>query len=251
MDVDALLRAVLATRGSDGHWASELLTTCHNGSNPAEIQRVLAEHPGEPECIGKGRILGALAPFRSECAPFRPDLYLYTLTSRHPAIGDQPFKQPPAFTRRILYNLEPTYADIAPWETVLRLNATPPYISNEAEVVHRRLVRGGGVAPEGEGPGRWNGSQFVVLCTDGLADLYEGIRLSPTAATRRFVDVVSSALGHPSASASASSSARPNLAKRILQDALGGDDVDAVCRMVTVQSDEAWMDDVTIAVQLL
>ena len=168
------------------------------------------------------------------------------------AIGDQPFKQPPEFTRRILYNLEPTYADIAPWEAVLMRNLTPPYISNEAEVVHRRLAvamngigsrNGFGNGGRGEKEPGLHGRHFLVLCTDGLPDLYEGLGSSPAKAVQAYVDSVVAVLSQKSDHA--------NLAKRVLLDALGGEDSEAVSRMVTVQSDDAWMDDVTVVVQLL
>ncbi|KAJ7885369.1 phosphatase 2C-like domain-containing protein [Mycena leptocephala] len=92
---------------------AEFITTEHNGDNDAEIERVCREHPGEPECVVNRRVLGALAPFRG--------------------LGDVPFKQPPSFTRRILYNLAPD---------CLARNLTPPYISASAEITHRRIERG-------------------------------------------------------------------------------------------------------------
>jgi pyruvate dehydrogenase phosphatase len=45
-------------------WNVEVLTQFHNGENPLEVQRVMNEHPGEPECIVDSRVLGAIAPFR-------------------------------------------------------------------------------------------------------------------------------------------------------------------------------------------
>jgi len=45
-------------------WNIEVLTRPHNGENPLEVERVMNEHPGEPECILDGRVLGAIAPFR-------------------------------------------------------------------------------------------------------------------------------------------------------------------------------------------
>lgn len=45
-------------------WNVEVLTTNHNGANKCEVERVKREHPGEPECVVDGRVLGAIAPFR-------------------------------------------------------------------------------------------------------------------------------------------------------------------------------------------
>lgn len=46
------------------NWTIERLTTDHNGDNEAEVDRIRRTHPGEPECILDGRVLGALAPTR-------------------------------------------------------------------------------------------------------------------------------------------------------------------------------------------
>lgn len=61
-----LTDTVLASRRPDGSWSSEFLTRSHNGTDEREIARVRDEHPGEPECIKNGRVLGAIAPFRCE-----------------------------------------------------------------------------------------------------------------------------------------------------------------------------------------
>lgn len=103
----------------DSNWRVELLTRDHNGDNDAEVTRVRREHPGEPDCVTDGRVLGALAPFRS--------------------LGDVPFKQPPEFSRRILYNLLPGFHDTSPWEEFLVKNLTPPYISAIPDIIHRSL----------------------------------------------------------------------------------------------------------------
>ena len=65
------LPQVLVTLGADGRLARhEVLNVLHNGTNPAEIARVRHDHPGEPESVQYGRVLGTLAPFR--CKFFFP-----------------------------------------------------------------------------------------------------------------------------------------------------------------------------------
>ena len=65
------LPQVLVTLGADGRLARhEVLNVLHNGTNPAEIARVRHDHPGEPESVQHGRVLGTLAPFR--CKFFFP-----------------------------------------------------------------------------------------------------------------------------------------------------------------------------------
>ncbi|TEB31399.1 protein serine/threonine phosphatase 2C [Coprinellus micaceus] len=103
-----------------GEWTVEVLTTMHNGDNDKELERIRSEHPGEEDtCIMDRRVLGALAPTR--------------------CLGDIPFKQPPEFTRRVLYNLYPFVHNTAPWEEFLKHNKTPPYLSSQAEVAYRRI----------------------------------------------------------------------------------------------------------------
>jgi pyruvate dehydrogenase phosphatase len=204
--------AVFVTLGADGRLARhEVLNVLHNGTNAAEVARVRHDHPGEPESVLHGRVLGTIAPFR--------------------CIGDAPFKQPEIFTRRVLYNLYPGVADPTPWETFLARNRTPPYISSEPDVVHRRL------------PPRSAGRSFLVLATDGLSELYDGTPRAEMAADW--------ACCVAEAAAEAPSVKGENLALRLLRHALGGEDLMSISQMVTLDMDTPWMDDTTIIVQAL
>ncbi|KAG1899987.1 phosphatase 2C-like domain-containing protein [Suillus fuscotomentosus] len=189
-------------------WNVEVLTRSHNGENPLEVQRVINEHPGEPECILDGRVLGAIAPFR--------------------CLGDTPFKQPPEFTRRILYNLYPGQHDTSPWEEFLMRNHTPPYISSTPEVTHYPLD------PSPRAPRR-----YLILCSDGFTDI---------CGTNQHVIV------DRWARAAACSSSREldekSLALRLLWQALGNDPT-SVSRVLTLNMDSPWLDDVSIVVQCL
>ncbi|KAG1725857.1 phosphatase 2C-like domain-containing protein [Suillus lakei] len=193
-----------------GHkgWDVEVLTRFHNGENPLEVQRVMNEHPGEPECILDGRVLGAIAPFR--------------------CLGDTPFKQPPEFTRRILYNLYPGQHDTSPWEEFLMRNHTPPYISSTPEVTHYPLD------PSPRAP-----RKYLILCSDGFTDICGTNQ-------RAIVDQW--------ARAAASSSSREldekSLALQLLWQALGNDPT-SVSRVLTLNMDSPWLDDVSIVVQCL
>lgn len=151
----------------------------------------------------------------------------------------------------MLFNLDPGYTDKAPWEQFLRRNLTPPYISADAEVVHRRLSATGTPTP---GPGH-----FLVLCTDGLGDLHEDVRGRPQALAERYVRAVLGCEEHQQGrpiSTTMTTNSTPfsigeNYALKLLRSALGGDDLDAVSQLLTVQTDKAWLDDTTIIVQLL
>ncbi|KAK7438405.1 hypothetical protein VKT23_018018 [Stygiomarasmius scandens] len=136
-------QAVLVSPKGTNEWDISLLTTDHNGNNDTEIERVRRQHPNEPECVIDRRVLGALAPFR--------------------CLGDTPFKQPPEFTRRILYNLLPGFPDKSPWEEFLARNHTPPYISTQPEITHVSLRH--------VSPNLSNAPRFLILSSDGFSDL--------------------------------------------------------------------------------
>ncbi|KAG6909587.1 hypothetical protein DXG01_016626 [Tephrocybe rancida] len=196
-------------------WSVQLLTTDHNGDNDAEVERVRRAHPNEPECVIDRRVLGALAPFR--------------------CLGDIPFKQPPAFTRRILYNLFPGFHNTSPWEEFLVRNRTPPYITAQPEVTHRRL----------DGPSQ--GPRFLVLSSDGFADLCSG-----EGQQRIVASWAKAMVDQPFEVQAGGTSERPdNMALRLLRRALGGDDRYSVSRVLTLDMDVAWIDDTAIVVQTL
>ena len=81
------------------------------------------------------------------------------------------------------------------------------------------------------------------MCTDGLPELFEGVPSSAIAQT--YVDSV------VSPNESSAFDLADNLALRLLKNALGGEDSNALSQMVAVESDRPWMDDVTILVQIL
>ncbi|KZP13782.1 protein serine/threonine phosphatase 2C [Athelia psychrophila] len=208
--------AVMVTQTGSEEWKTELLTTDQNGDNPDEVDRVRREHPGEPDCVSDHRVLGAIAPFR--------------------CIGDTPFKQPPEFTRRILYNLYPGFQNTSPWEEFLVLNHTPPYISAIPEITHRLLNTGTASSPIPT-------SRFLILSSDGLSDLCTG------PGQQRVLDAWSQNLRRSIGTDTAGKSG--NIALRLLWQALGGDDGDSVSRVLTLEMDTSWIDDTSIVVQSL
>jgi pyruvate dehydrogenase phosphatase len=121
-------------------------------------------------------------------------------------------------------------ADPTPWETFLTRNRTPPYISSEPDVVHRRL-----------GP-----RSFLILATDGLSELCD----AGEGAGRE--DMVADWARCVAEAAEAKTMGKgENLALRLLRHALGGQDVVSVSQMMTLDMDTPWMDDTTIVVQAL
>ena len=55
---------VLGRRGSNGKWATTILSAYHNGTEQSEVDRVKTEHPQEPEVIVDDRVLGVIAVTR-------------------------------------------------------------------------------------------------------------------------------------------------------------------------------------------
>jgi pyruvate dehydrogenase phosphatase len=140
----------------------------------------------------------------------------------------------------VLYNLYPGVADPTPWETFLSRNRTPPYISSEPDVVHRRL-----------GP-----RSFLILATDGLSELYDGAGRSDMVAD--WARCVAEAGTGAKAKAKVGTKGEreegegeENLALRLLRRALGGEDLMSISQMITLDMETPWMDDTTIIVQAL
>lgn len=103
-------------------------------------------------------------------------------------------------------------------------NHTPPYLSATPDVRHINL-RGDA------------NTTCLILSSDGLFDLYRERVGNSDEMALKWVEVVSG-----------TTSKVDNLALRLLQDSLGGDDPDLVSRMITVEMQERWMDDTTILV---
>ncbi|KAJ3836276.1 phosphatase 2C-like domain-containing protein [Lentinula raphanica] len=259
---------LVSPKGTDD-WDIQVLTNAHNGDNESEVERVRREHANEPECVIDKRVLGALHPFRS--------------------LGDTPFKQPPEFTRRILYNLLPGFHDTSPWEEFLVRNRTPPYISAQPDITHVSLNEIGSRSTVSNGESTSSSSsspslpRFLILSSDGFTDLCstEGQQRiiadwarsvvtmqSATDDSESHIDrsninnilpmsPITSSFSHPSMSTSPTSlPSTPgyesrNMALRLLRRALGGDDRPSVSRVLTLDMDVAWIDDTSIVVQTL
>ncbi|KAH9881446.1 hypothetical protein IAQ61_000171, partial [Plenodomus lingam] len=58
-------RAVLGRRGANGKWTATPLSEDQTGGTTSEAERLRREHPGEPNVVRNGRILGGLEPSRA------------------------------------------------------------------------------------------------------------------------------------------------------------------------------------------
>ena len=58
-------RAVLGRKGPSGKWTARALSEDQTGGTPSEAARLRAEHPGEPDVVLHGRVMGGLEPSRA------------------------------------------------------------------------------------------------------------------------------------------------------------------------------------------
>ncbi|KAF8912072.1 hypothetical protein CPB84DRAFT_1742705 [Gymnopilus junonius] len=116
-------------------WEIRILSKRHNAGNEVEANRIRVEHPNEAECVHEGRVLG-----------------LITLTHL-----------PPIYSERVFALATPGFHKNYKVAELLARNLTPPYLSNRAEVKRINLTL---LDPEP------NTSPMLILCSDGLCDLY-------------------------------------------------------------------------------
>lgn len=266
---------VLVSPGQDAKdWNIEVLTVTHNGDNDAELSRVRENHPGEPECVVDRRVLGALAPTRCKRVYSSFSHFASVHCLGISGFGDIPFKQSPVFTRRILYNLFPGFHNTSPWEEFLVRNITPPYITAEPEINHRRLDNGhsNGTSNNNRPLPRTKTNnisftkkpfrsinkptpatnllpRFLILASDGFADLCEGE--GQTRIVESWANDMISRNPPESVTDAKPWSQQDNMALRLLRRTLGGEDRFGVSRVLTLEMDGSWIDDTSIVVQTL
>jgi len=111
---------------------------------------------------------------------------------------------------------------------------TPPYVSNVPDVIHAALT-----------PGM---EKFIMLCSDGLYDLYEEDPRSKSIEDGHLASHWVNLIGEHTRCAP---SEDRNLALAMLRAGLGGSDTEKVSRMINVEMLFRWMDDTTVVVQRL
>ena len=140
------------------------------------------------------------------------------------------FKLPSVYTERVFLNTQTGFPFMTRIEDILWRNLTPPYLSNKAEVRHLDLTN-----LQGSGP------PLLIMCSDGLMDLFDDTLVFDEM-LERWVRVVGQAKDDADDN---------NLALCLLREALGGENLDKVSRMLTVEMIDRWMDDTTIIVHSL
>lgn len=219
-------QAVLGTKTSHGTWDATILSVNHSGRNPAEVARIRKEHPNESECIIFERVLGAIAVTR--------------------AIGDHIFKLPVSYTRRVFMNCVPGFCVSSKLEHFLPRNKSPPYLSALADVKHVAL----------QPPTANTTGSFLILCSDGLVDLYEHTnarRATLEEILTQWVHMLGERMDRRGAKVGDEAD-EENAALVLLRHALVGggvDNPDRLAQMLTVEIPCRWMDDTTALVQTL
>ncbi|KAG7446428.1 protein serine/threonine phosphatase 2C [Guyanagaster necrorhizus] len=207
-------QAVYGRQDESGGWDAILLSSNHNAAESSEVERIRQEHPDEPECILRHRVLGAIAVTR--------------------ALGDHEFKLPRVYTERVFLNAAPGFRTQQSVGEFIKRSFTPPYVSNIADVRHLTLD------PNSKA------RACLVMCTDGLMDLSEGDSrdggtLDISALGKWWLEIIGPVVWTKGT----------NAALYLLRAALGGADEDKVSQMMTVERTDRWMDDTTILIQRL
>lgn len=152
------------------------------------------------------------------------------------AVGDAWLKLPAIYAELVFKHHDADWLSAETMESHVPRILTPPYLSNMPDVYHIEL------SARGDSPRQ----RALILCSDGLTDLYDGYSHQEMA--YEWIEVVGRELGSPSGS---KNSGQMNLALSLLREAIGGGDSQLVSRNLTVEMEERWMDDTTILVQRL
>ena len=126
-------RALLGRVDENGKWTVQSLTIDQTGDNADEVARIRAEHPGEPNCVRNGRVLGSLQPSR--------------------AFGDYRYKVKEINGKNV-YDL-PSHLKIF-FRKEPREFLTPPYVTAQPEITTAQID---------------SSARFMVIASDGLFEL--------------------------------------------------------------------------------
>lgn len=139
------------------------------------------------------------------------------------------------YTRRVFGEYTPEWMTPPLVEQYAGRILTPPYVSDIPDVHH--YVFDTTVDRQ---------EFFLILCSDGLLDLYDNIdgALSESELAERWVRIVGNSLKRRK-----EHGLFRNLAFDLLRDAIGGEDIDLASRNITLEMDGKWIDDVTVLVQ--
>ncbi|KAL8681557.1 MAG: hypothetical protein Q9186_002373 [Xanthomendoza sp. 1 TL-2023] len=248
-------RAVLGRRNSNGTWSAKPLSEDQTGGTPSEMARLRAEHPGEPNVVAHGRILGGLEPSR--------------------AFGDARYK----WARDIQEMVNKNWFGRSP----LALLKTPPYVTAEPVITTTKVLPEKGDFVVLATDGLWEmltNEEVVGLVGRWLEENPVNLRTTPSTSswTQSFLGgsggkanpdmslPVDKAQEETGGSGQRSPIRRQqwdiktgderfvvedrNAATHLVRNALGGRDRDLVCGLLTLPSPRArsYRDDLTVEV---
>ena len=153
------------------------------------------------------------------------------------AIGDAWLKLPAIYAELVFKHYDADWLPADMMELHVPRIRTPPYLSNTPDVYYHSFCTFGTTGTPSQ--------RALILCSDGLTDLYDGYT------TQEMADEWMELIGRELDSPSGPNTARGNLALSLLREAIGGSDTQLVSRNLTVEMEERWMDDTTILVQRL
>ncbi|KAL4868823.1 hypothetical protein BDV12DRAFT_169107 [Aspergillus spectabilis] len=239
-------RAVLGRRGANGKWSATALSEDQTGGTPSEMKRLREEHPGEPNVVRNGRILGQLEPSRS----FGDAFYKWSKETQEKIkrqfFGRTPhplLKTPPYVTAEPIITttkIEPDQGDFL----VLATDGLWEMLSNE-EVVG--LV-GQWIEEQQAGAGAGNKSWVRSLFSSQANQLpVETPKETSTDGQRRPIRQQQYDI---SGAASRFVVEDKNAATHLVRNAMGGKDKDMLCALLTLPSpySRRYRDDVTVEV---
>ncbi|KAL4821660.1 phosphatase 2C-like domain-containing protein [Aspergillus spinulosporus] len=241
-------RAVLGRRSENGKWTATPLSEDQTGGTPSEMKRLREEHPGEPNVVRNGRILGQLEPSRS----FGDAFYKWSKETQEKIkrqfFGRTPhplLKTPPYVTAEPIITttkVDPSQGDFL----VLATDGLWEMLSNEEVVglVGQWIEEQKAAAGAGTGNKSWVRSLFSSqptqlpvetpkeTNTDGQRRPIRQQQYDISGAASRFVVEDKNAATH------------------LVRNAMGGKDKDMLCALLTLPSpySRRYRDDVTVEV---
>ncbi|OJJ36702.1 hypothetical protein ASPWEDRAFT_58521 [Aspergillus wentii DTO 134E9] len=239
-------RAVLGRRGPNGKWSATPLSEDQTGGTPFEMKRLREEHPGEPNVVRNGRILGQLEPSRS----FGDAFYKWSKDVqdkiKRQFFGRTPhplLKTPPYVTAEPVITttkMDPTQGDFV----VMATDGLWEMLSNE-EVVG--LV---GQWVEQQRSGATNGNKAWLQSWFGFENKQLPVETPKDAVSEGQRRPIRQQQYDISGAASRFVVEDNNAATHLVRNAMGGKDKDMVCALLTLPSpySRRYRDDVTVEV---
>ncbi|EKD16893.1 pyruvate dehydrogenase phosphatase [Drepanopeziza brunnea f. sp. 'multigermtubi' MB_m1] len=238
-------RAILGRRGESGKWVATPLSVDQTGGNPEEEARMRKEHPGEPNVVRNGRVLGGLEPSR--------------------AFGDATYK----WSREVSERLKQSFFGRTPSQ----LLRTPPYVTAEPVVTTTKIQpeKGDFVVMATDGlwemltneevvglVGQWIEKQSGEANGSSWAKMFgqpKGLPVEQSAKNHGANDGQKTPIRQQQWGVKGGESERfvvedKNVATHLVRNALGGKDKDVLCALLTLPSpySRRYRDDLTVQV---